>query len=123
MNIEGKASIMKIYIGESDKVNGRPLYEEILFAARNAGLAGASVYKGILSFGASHSLHSVKNFALSSDVPVLIELVDTNKNLEAFCPVLFKMMDESKKGGLVTLHKLNVLRYRNEQKYNQFGSF
>jgi len=123
MNIEGKASIMKIYIGESDKINGRPLYEEIVFAARNAGLAGATVFKGILSFGASHSIHTMKIFALSSDMPVIIEIIDTQKNLETFCPVLYKMMDDSKKGGLVTLQKLSVLRYRKGLKYNQFTSF
>lgn len=123
MNIEGKAGIMKVYVGESDKVNGRPLYEEILFAARNAGLAGASVLKGILSFGASHSVHTMKIFALSGDMPVLIEIVDTEKNLENFCPVLYKMMDDSKKGGLITIQKLKVLRYRKGQKYNEFGSF
>lgn len=123
MNIEGKAGIMKVYVGESDKVNGRPLYEEIVFAARNAGLAGASVFKGILSFGASHSVHTMKIFALSGDMPVLIEIVDTEKNLENFYPVLNKMMDESKKGGLITIQKLKVLRYRKGQKYNEFGSF
>ncbi len=122
-NIVGKASIMKIYIGEGDKVNGRPLYEEIVFAARNAGLAGASVFKGMLSFGASHSIHTMKIFALSSDMPVLIELVDTHKNLEAFCPALYKLMDDSKKGGLVTLHKLDVLRYKRGDKYNEFATF
>jgi PII-like signaling protein len=123
MNIEGKASIMKIYVGESDKVNGRPLYEEIVFAARNAGLAGISVFKGILSFGASHSMHNVKTFALSDDLPVLLEIVDTGKNLENFCPVLYKMMDNSKKGGLVTIHKLKVLRYKKDEKFNPFTAF
>lgn len=123
MNIEGKASIMKIYVGESDKVNGRPLYEEILFAARSAGLAGASVFRGVLSFGASHSLHTMKVFALSGDQPVLIEIVDTTKNLKEFAPALFQLMDECRKGGLVTLHKLDVLRYRKGEKYNEFTSF
>jgi len=123
MNIEGKASTLKIYVGESDKVNGLPLYEEIVFAARNAGLAGASVFKGILSFGASHSIHAVQMFSLSDDMPVMIEVVDTGKKLKEFLPALFKMMDDSKKGGLVTINKLNVLRYKKGQKYNQFTSF
>ena len=123
MNLEGKASILRIYIGESDKVKGHPLYEEILFAARDAGLAGASVFRGIVSFGASHSIHTMKVFALSNDLPVLIEIVDTTKNLEAFCPALYKMLDDSKKGGLVTLQKVNVLRYRKGMKYNEFASF
>ncbi|HNU77088.1 MAG: DUF190 domain-containing protein [Prolixibacteraceae bacterium] len=123
MNIKGKANILRIYIGESDTLNGHPLYEEILHAAHNAGLAGASAFKGILSFGASHSLHTLKTFAMSGDLPVLIEIADTRKNIKAFCPQLFKMMDESKKGGLVTIQKISVLRYRLEEKFNQFTSF
>jgi uncharacterized protein len=123
MTIEGKAGILRIYVGESDKLNGRPLYEEIVFAARDAGMAGASVFKGMLSFGASHSIHTMKVFALSGDLPVLIEMVDTIKNLEAFNPQLNKMLDDSKKGALVTLEKLKVLRYRKGFKYNQFASY
>jgi uncharacterized protein len=123
MNIEGKGCLMKIYVGETDEVNGRPLYEEIVFSARNAGLAGASVFKGILSFGASHSIHTVKTPTLPGETSVLIEIVDTNKNITAFCPVLYKMMDESKKGGLVILQKVSILRYRKDQKYNEFTTF
>jgi hypothetical protein len=123
MNIEGEANIVKIYVGESDKVNGHPLYEEIVFAAREAGMAGATVFKGIFSFGASHSIHTMKIFALSSDLPILIEIIDNQKNIEMFCPTLFKLMDESKKGGLVTLEKIDVLRYRKGQKYNEFTTF
>jgi uncharacterized protein len=94
-----------------------------VYAARSAGLAGASAFKGTLSFGASHSIHTIKDFTLSEDIPVLIEIVDTSQNLKAFCQALYKLMDESKKGGLVTLQKLNVLRYRKGQKFNEFGSF
>ena len=123
MTIEGKAGILRIYIGESDKANGHPLYEVIVFAARDAGLAGASVFEGILSYGASHSVHTMKIFALSGDMPVLVEIVDTKEKLESFCPVVYKLMDESKKGGLVTFQKLDVLRYRKGMKYNEFTSF
>lgn len=118
MNIEGKAHILRVYTGESDRINGRPLFEEIVFAARNAGLAGATVIKGILSFGASHSIHTMKIFALSGDLPMIVEIIDSLKNLEKFIPVLNHLMDESKKGGLVTLQPLDVLRYRTGQKYN-----
>jgi uncharacterized protein len=118
MNTLGKANILKIYIGESDRVNGRPLYEEIVFEARKAGLAGATVTKGLLSFGASHSMHTMKIFALSSDLPMVIEIIDNHENLESFLPILYKLMDESKKGGLVTMQSLDVLRYKKGQKYN-----
>ena len=118
MNTFGKANILKIYIGESDRINGRPLYEEIVFEARKAGLAGATVCKGLLSFGASHSIHTMKIFALSSDLPMIIEIIDNHDNLESFLPTLYKLMDDCKKGGLVTLQPLDVLRYKKGQKYN-----
>ncbi len=118
MNIEGKANILKVYIGESDRVNGRPLYEEIVFEARKAGLAGATVTKSILSFGASHSIHTMKIFALSSDLPMVVEIIDNHDKIEQFLPVLYGLMDESKKGGLVTIQPLDVLRYKKGQKYN-----
>lgn len=121
MSIEGKAGILRIYVGESDRLNGRPLYEEITFKARDAGMAGASVFKGILSFGASHSVHTMKIFALSSDLPVLVELVDDLNKLEEFCPQLFSMIDESQKGGLVTMEEVKVLRYRKGQKYINYA--
>ncbi|MFW6372026.1 MAG: DUF190 domain-containing protein, partial [Bacteroidota bacterium] len=75
MKITGKAGMLKIYVGESDKVHGRLLYEEIVFEARKTGMAGATVCKGIMSFGASHSIHTMKIFSLSSDLPVVIEII------------------------------------------------
>lgn len=66
MKIEGGAGMLKIYVGESDKVHGRPMFEEIVFEARKAGMAGATVFKGIMSFGASHSVHTMKIFAFRS---------------------------------------------------------
>lgn len=122
-NIEGKGSVLRIYVGESDTVKGHPLYEEIVVSAKDAGLAGASVFRGILSFGASQSLETLRTFTHEDDKSVVIEIVDSSKNLKAFLPALYEMMDESKKGGLVTLQKLNVLRYRKEKQYNPFRSF
>jgi uncharacterized protein len=118
MDIKSEANILKIYIGESDRINGRPLYEEIVFEARKAGLAGATVCKGQLSFGASHSIHTMKIFALSSDLPMVIEIIDNRNNLEKFLPALYQMIDDSKKGGLVTMQPLEVLYYKKGQKYN-----
>ncbi len=118
MALEKKAYMMKVYIGESDKIHGRPLYEEIVFEARKAGLAGVTVYKGTMSFGASHSIHTMKIFALSSDMPMILEMIDSKKNLDDFYPHLKKMLDESQKGGLVTLHPVEVLHYQKGQKYN-----
>ena len=117
MTIEGQTSLLKIYTGESDRVNGRPLYEEIVFEARKAGIAGATVYKGILSFGASHSIHTMKIFALSGDLPIIIEMVDQTENLRNFLPRINELMDLSKKGGLVILEPVEVLRYQKGHKY------
>ena len=117
MNISEKTGILRIYSGETDKVHGRPMFEEIVFEARKAGLAGATVTKGIMSFGASHSMHTMKIFALSGDLPVIIEIVDNIEKLDAFVPRLNEIMDLSKKGGLVTFQEIDVLRYERGEKY------
>lgn len=117
MRASEKTGILKIYVGESDKINGRVLFEEIVFEARNAGLSGATVHKGIMSFGASHSIHTMKIFALSSDLPVVIEIVDNIEKLNAFTKTVNKIMDASKRGGMITLQELSVIRYEKGEKY------
>lgn len=117
MKIEGRAGILKIYVGESDKVQGRPLFEEIVFEARKTGMAGATVFKGIMSFGASHSVHTMKIFALSGDMPVAIEIVDSVEKLDEFVPRVNELMDLSKRGGLVTFQEIDVIRYEKGEKY------
>ena len=119
MKISGKAGILKIYVGESDKVHGRALFEEIVFEARKAGLAGASVFKGIMSFGASHSIHTQKIFALSGDMPVAIEIIDNKEQLEKFLETANNLMNQSKKGGLITYQDIDVLRYEMGEKYRK----
>ncbi|MCY1718991.1 DUF190 domain-containing protein [Prolixibacteraceae bacterium Z1-6] len=119
MKTSEKNGILKIYIGEGDKVNGRLLFEEIVFEARNQGLAGATVYKGLMSFGASHSIHTMKIFALSSDLPVIIEIVDNVEKLDEFIPQINKLIDHSQKGGLVTFQELSVVRYKKGGKYKE----
>ncbi len=117
MNISEKTGILKVYVGESDKINGRVLFEEIVFEARNAGLAGATVYKGIMSYGASHSIHTMKIFALSNDLPVIIEIIDNIEKLDQFSEKVNKIMEASKRGGLVTFQELSVVRYEKGEKY------
>ncbi len=119
MKITGKAGILKVYVGESDKVHGRPLYEEIIFEARKAGMAGATAYTGIMSFGASHSIHTMKIFALSGDMPVVIEIVDSVEKLDEFASRVNVLMDLSKKGGLVIFQDADVLRYETGEKYKK----
>jgi hypothetical protein len=117
MKIEGSAGILKIYVGESDKINGRPLYEEIVFDARKEGLAGATVTKGVMSFGASHSIHTIKIFALSSDLPIVVEIVDSEEKLRKFAEIVNRLIDAGKKGGLVILTPAEVLKYQPGEKY------
>ncbi len=119
MDINKPSKTIKIFIGESDRVAGNLLYEEIVESAREAGMAGATVYRGIMSFGASHSIHTMKIFALSGDLPIVIEITDNTEVIEAFIPVLNKIMDESAKGGLVYVEDVNVIRYETGKKYKK----
>ena len=119
MELKGKATLLKIFIGESDRVEGKLLYEVIVEEARKAGLAGATACRGVMSFGASHSIHTMKIFALSGDLPVVIEIIDSKENIEGFLPLLNSLMDKSKKGGLVITEKIKVHRYRQGEKYKK----
>jgi uncharacterized protein len=117
MDKSEKTGILKIYVGDSDKVKGRRLSEEIVFEARNNGIAGATVFKGVMSFGASHSIHTLKIFALSSDLPVLIEVIDNIEKLDKFVVKVNELLDESKKGGLITFNEISVVRYKKGENY------
>ncbi len=117
MDTSEKTGVLKIYVGDSDKVQGRRLSEEIVFEARKAGMAGATVFKGVMSFGASHSVHTMKIFALSSDMPVLIEIIDNIEKLDEFTARVNELLDLSKKGGLVTFQEISVVRYKKGEKY------
>ncbi len=103
-----EAELLRIFIGESDKWKGRPLYEAIVLAAREQGLAGATVLKGQMGFGAHSRLHSAKILRLSEDLPIVIELVDKTERIESFLPQLDGMIEE----GMVTIEKVRVLAYR-----------
>jgi PII-like signaling protein len=108
MKLEGEAKLLRIFIGESDRHGGRPLYEAIVLEARKRGLSGASVFKGFMGFGAHSRIHSAKVLQLSEDLPVMVEIVDTEEKIQDFLPVLDGMVRE----GLVTLEKVEVIRYQ-----------
>lgn len=99
---------MRIFIGESDKHGHRPLYEVIVLKAREAGLAGATVLRGMMGFGRRSVLHTTKILRLSEDLPMVIEIADSLEKIESFLPVL----DELIRDGLVTLEKIRVIHYR-----------
>jgi uncharacterized protein len=108
MKIEGEGELLRIFVGESDQWDGRPLHEAILLAAREHGLAGATVVRGLAGFGATSRIHTVKILRLSEDLPMVIEIVDKPESIQAFLPTLDQMVTE----GMVTLEKVNVLIYR-----------
>jgi hypothetical protein len=112
MKLPAQASLLRIFIGESDKVGGRPLYEVIVEQARAKGLAGATVSRGFLGFGANSRIHTTKVLRLSEDLPVLVEIVDAPEKIEEFLPELDGMIGE----GLVTLEKVQVIFYRHNSK-------
>ena len=103
--------LLRIFIGESDKWQHKPLYEAIVLRAREMHLAGATVLRGPMGFGKSSRLHTAKILRLSMDLPVVIEIVDAEEKIQSFLPALDEMM----KGGLVTLEKVKVIHYRADE--------
>jgi len=108
MKIPMEASLLRIFIGESDKAGGRPLYEVIVEEARKRGLAGSTVLRGFLGFGANSRIHTSKVLRLSEDLPIVIEIVDAEEKIESFLPDLDNMIGE----GMITLEKVRVIAYR-----------
>lgn len=108
MKIPEDGQLLRIFLGESDRWEGRPAYEAIVLAAREAHLAGATVFHGVMGFGAKSRLHTVKILRLSEDLPVVIEIVDSAEKIEAFIP----RIDEIVKDGLITIEPVRVIKYR-----------
>ena len=111
MKIEGEASLLRIFVGESDKIHNVPVYEKIVLLAREKGLAGATVLKGIMGYGKQSVIHTSKILTLSEDLPRVIEIVDTNDKIESFLDDVNKLFDEAKSGGLITIEKARVIKY------------
>ena len=108
MHLPHEAVLLRIFLGESDRWEHKPLYEAIVLKAREMHLAGATVLRGPMGFGKSSRLHTAKILRLSLDLPMVIEIVDTEEKIQSFLPVLDQMMG----GGLVTLEKVKVIDYR-----------
>ena len=101
------ALMLRVYVGESDRCGHRPLYEEIVLKAREAGLAGATVWRSPMGFGANSHLHTAKILRLSDDLPMIVEIVDDEEKIEGFLPVVKEMVS----GGLVTVSPVRVVHY------------
>lgn len=108
MKLPEDAELLRIFIGESDRFDGKPLYEAIVEEARRRGLAGATVLRGVLGYGVHSRLHTSKVLRLSEDLPMVVEIVDRKERIEAFLPVLDAMVKE----GLITLEDIRVIAYR-----------
>jgi len=107
MQIPKQALLLRVFFGEGDKFGGSPLYEAIVLKARELHLAGATVLRGSMGFGASSRLHTTKILRLSEDLPLVIEIVDSEDKINSFLPTLDHMMTS----GLITLEKVQVLQY------------
>lgn len=108
MNLPSEGRLLRVFIGEDDKYEGLPLYEWIVRQAREHGLAGATVLRGMEGFGAHSRIHTAKILRLSTDLPVVIEIVDTHEKIEAFLPLIDAAISE----GLATMEKVEIRSYR-----------
>src|SRR4051812_26194172 len=110
MKTEGEALRLRVYVNESDRTDGRPVYEAIIRAAKEHGLSGATALRGIEGFGVSGRVHSVKVLHLSEDVPIVVEILDSADRIAKLLPVLDTLMTE----GAVSLEKIHLLTYRRD---------
>jgi len=111
MEIKGTAKLLRIIVGESDKVGHTPLYEVIVKEARERHLAGATAWRGILGFGRTARMRTAKLLDLSSDLPMVIEIVDEGEKMDDFVPVLHELFEKAGSGGLITLEKVEIIHY------------
>ena len=111
MRLPEEAELLRIFIGESDHYQGKPLYEVIVLEARRRGMAGATVLRGIMGFGADSRMHTAKILRLSEDLPIIVEIVDKPERIADLLPELDKMIDE----GLITLERAKVIAYRHSK--------
>lgn len=116
MENDPAAKLLRIFIGESDKVGQQPVYEMIVFEAKKQSLSGATVTRGIMGFGANSRIHSAKLLDISTDLPVVIEIVDTHEKITAFLKTVEQLFEEAKSGGLITIEKAEVIRYKSGRK-------
>jgi hypothetical protein len=111
MHVPTEGKLLRIFVGEADRQGGRPLYEAIVHKAHELGLAGATVWRGIEGYGANSRIHTTRILRLSEDLPILIEIVDSEEKIRAALPHLDVLMEESGGGGLITLEIAEIIKY------------
>jgi PII-like signaling protein len=117
MKLEGEGKLLRIFIGEADMIAHAPMYEAIVQKAKAAGLAGATVLRGVEGFGAvSRVIHTAKVLRLSEDLPIVIEIVDVEDKIRAFLPFIDDLFEKTGTGGMVTLEKAEIVKYTHGRK-------
>jgi hypothetical protein len=111
MRLTGTGKLLRIFFGENDRARGKQLYETIIFYAREHGIAGATALRGIEGYGAHSHIHKTSFVELSDDLPIVVEIVDTEEKIEALLPEIDKMIEDAKCGAMVTVEKVDVRKY------------
>jgi len=120
MKLSGDGKLLRIFLGETDHFEHKPLYEVIVRKAREQGLAGATVLRGVEGFGAaSRVIHTAKLLELSHDLPIVVEIVDTEEKIKDFLVVVDKLFDEVGCGGMMTIEKAEIIKYTHGKKENK----
>lgn len=120
MELERNSKLLRIFIGEMDKSAGgifkeKPLYEALVLAAKKNGMAGATVFRGILSFGASSHIHTAKLLDLSFDLPIVVEVVDSEEKINQYLEIANQMIEEAECGAMITIEKAEVIHYKTKK--------
>lgn len=116
MKLQGKAKLLRIFVGSCDKVNGTPLYEFIVFSAKRYGLAGATVLRGTMGYGANSIIRSAKFLSISEDLPIIIEIIDESEKINRFLSTIDKYLDNATFGCLITSEVIDVIAYKPAKK-------
>jgi PII-like signaling protein len=111
MKLTGEGKLLRVFLGESDRYQGRALYEAIVHRAHELGLAGATVWRGIEGYGARSRIHTAKILRLSEDLPIIVEIVDSEEKIRAALPELDAMIEAAGSGALITLERADIIRY------------
>ncbi|HMG66943.1 MAG TPA: DUF190 domain-containing protein [Chitinophagaceae bacterium] len=112
MELQGQSKLLRIFVGEIDKIGHQLLYEAILLTAKEKGMAGGTVLKGIMAYGPSSRVHVARLIELSEDLPVIIEIVDSDEKIDSFLPVINDLFEKCGRGGLITVEKVDVIYYK-----------
>jgi uncharacterized protein len=116
MNTQGEAKLLRIYISNTDKFKHAPLYEMIIYAAKRYGIAGATVSKGVMGFGSSSAIHSVKYWEFTEKLPVVVEIIDDAEKIDQFIQTITPWFDKIEYGCLITVEKANIVLYKTGKK-------